>query len=47
MDCIYDASLQKEVVPTAIGTAARLEYPYREHALWQWDITVGKMRSRD
>jgi len=47
MDCITDEFLQKSVVPTYIGTAVELSYPYtNDYAKWQWDITYGKMSKR-
>lgn len=46
MDCIFDEKLAKQTVPTYIGTAAKLTFPYRDYALWQWNIKVGKLEKR-
>lgn len=42
MDCIVD-NKGKKVVPTHIGTSAKLVYPYTDFSFSQWEITVGKL----
>lgn len=47
MHCIFDEKLQKMVVPTHIGTAGKLLYPYiSEPEIWHWDIRIGNMKER-
>lgn len=47
MDCIYDEKQKRNVVPTHIGTAALLRYPYTDVKTWQWDIVIGKLEKRE
>lgn len=47
MDCRDDAIAKKRVVPTHIGTAVHLSYPYEAFTQWQWDIHIGKMQKRE
>lgn len=47
MHCVFDEKLQKQVVPTHIGTAGELVYPYvSEPRFWHWDIRVGNLKKR-
>lgn len=40
MDCVFDENLGRETVPTYIGTAAQLDFPYLEPKFWQWNIEI-------
>lgn len=42
MDCIEINN--KKVVPTHIGTAIKLKYPYIDFSFWQWEIEFWKMK---
>lgn len=46
MDCIFDKRSKKEIVPTNIGTAIELKFPYKNFRFWQWNIDYWKLYPR-
>ncbi len=47
MDCIFDAKFGKKIVPTNIGTAVSLDFPYDTYKKWQWYMRAGFFEKKE